>query len=366
MSGGTLARLQTHRIRRALKDRAQRTDQSSVEPLVAVPSAQFEEETPTEILTSTIQDLARVPKLVQIEAVVTSAARRMTGAAAAALVMREDETADYVAEDSFAPLLKDRQVPLDRDIAGWAIRNRARVAIRNVLADERVDHETYASTFVKSLAIVPIRAHDPVGALGVYWSSPHQPSESELSVLHALAAATSVALENLRLQRMPRVDELTGINNRRGFFEHANTCFDQAAAGDGECAIAVIDVDQLQRVNDEHGHDAGSQVLRDVATALLKVAREDDVIGRLDGDEFALFRPASTEPADDLHRDIALALESTGQESRGYHASSSAGVVALRASSCESLDALLACAGELVNARKRAQGGRLDRSRERA
>ena len=232
-------------------------------------------------------------------------------------------------------------------------------------ADERVDRETYASTFVTSLAIVPIRAREPIGAIGCYWSNSHQPGETELSLLHSLADATSVALENLRLSRLLRVDELTQINNRRGFFERANTCFDQAAAGDGECAVAVIDVDQLQRVNHDHGHDAGSQVLRDVAAALRRVAREGDVIGRLDGDEFALFRPSSTEPADDLHRDITEALAAADRDDRGYHASSSAGVVALRASSCESLDALLACAGELVNARKRAQGKRLTRSRDR-
>ena len=37
--------------------------------------------------------------------------------------MREDDTADYVAEDSLTPLLKDRRVPLDGDLAGWAIRD---------------------------------------------------------------------------------------------------------------------------------------------------------------------------------------------------------------------------------------------------
>jgi diguanylate cyclase (GGDEF)-like protein len=163
-----------------------------------------------------------------------------------------------------------------------------------------------------------------------------------------------------------QVDELTGINNRRGFFDRADASFDKAAAGDGECAVAVIDVDQLQQVNNDHGFDAGSEALRDVAAALRKVAREGDVIGRLDGDEFALFRPTSTEPADNLHHEISEALASTGTEDRAYRASSSAGVVALRASSCGSLEALLACAGELVNARKRVQGRRLTRSRERA
>jgi diguanylate cyclase (GGDEF)-like protein len=354
------------RSRPRLKEGGLQTDDKGVNPLTAVPSPELDDETPTEILISAIQDLARVPKLAEIEALVPSAARRMTDASAATVVMREGETADYVAEDSIAPLLKDSQLPLDRDIAGWAILHRAQVAIEDVFADERVDREPFAASFVKSLAIVPIRAHDPLGALCVYWAHAHRATEAELSLLHSLADATSVALDNLRLQRRLWVDELTGIANRRGFFERANTCFDQAATGDGECAIAVVDVDQLQRVNEDHGHDAGSQVLRDVATALRTVARDGDVIGRLDGDEFALFRPASTATADDLHREISEALVSAERQDRAYHASSSAGVVALRASSCESLDALLACAGELVNARKRAQGRRLTRSRDRA
>lgn len=337
-----------------------------MEPLVAVPSDQVTEESPTETLINTIQELARVPKIAEIEALVTSAARRMTRAAGATLVMRADDTADYVAEDSLTPLLKDRRVPLDDDLAGWAIRTRAQVVIADLLADQRVDRETYANTFVKSVAIVPIRAHEPIGAVGVYWSIRHQASEAEMSLLHSLADATSVALENVRLERQLRVDELTGLYNRRGFFERANDSFDAAAVGEGEYAAAVIDVDQLQRVNDDHGHGAGNEVLRDVANALREVARDSDVVGRLDGDEFALFRPTSTETADDLHREITVALESGGDPDRPYRASSSAGVVALRASSCESLDALLACASELVNARKRAQGRRLTRSRERA
>jgi diguanylate cyclase (GGDEF)-like protein len=337
-----------------------------VEQLAAVPPAPTEAENPTEVLIETIQELAGVPKLAEIEAIVPAAARRMTGAAAANLIMVDGDQVDYVAEDAITPLLKDRRLPLDGTIAGWAISERAPAVVDDVHADPRVDLHNYASTFVKSLAIVPIRAREPLGAVGCYWSNGHRPGEAELSLLHSLADATSVALENLRLSRMLRVDELTGISNRRGFFERANTCFNRAAAGDGECAVAVVDVDQLQRINADHGHDAGSAVLRDVAGALRAVAREDDVIGRLDGDEFALFRPSSTGPADDLHRDITEALASADRDDRDYHASSSAGVVALRASSCESLDALLACAGELVNARKRAQGKRLTRSRERA
>ena len=333
---------------------------------MAVPSGSFESESPAEVLIDVIQELARVPKLPEIETIVPAAARRVTGADAATLIMLEGDVCDYVAESSVAPLLKDAQLPVRSDIAGRAMRDRAPLTVMDVSTDPRVDHETYADTFVRSLAIVPIRTREPIGAIGCYWRDNHVPTETELALLHSLADATSVALENLRLSRLLRVDELTQINNRRGFFERANSCFDQAAAGDGECAVAVVDVDQLERINHDHGQDAGSEILREVAAALRTVARDGDVIGRLDGDEFAFFRPASSAPADDLHREISDALAAADRPDRPYHASSSAGVVALRASSCESLDALLACAGELVNARKRAQGRRLTRSGERA
>ena len=175
------------------------------------------EESPTETLIDAIQELARVPKLAEIETLVTSAARRMTRAAGATLIMLEDDTADYVAEDSLAPLLKDRQRAARRRPRRLGDpRPRAQVVIADVLADQRVDRETYAQTFVKSVAIVPIRAHDPIGAVGVYWSIRHQASETELSLLHSLADATSVALENLRLERLLRVDELTGLTTGAG------------------------------------------------------------------------------------------------------------------------------------------------------
>ena len=255
---------------------------------------------------------------------------------------------------------------MDSDIAGRAMRDRAPLTVRTcppTRASITRPTPTPSSAASPSSRSAPATRSARSAATGGTTTCRPRPSSP---LLTRLADATSVALENLRLSRLLRVDELTQINNRRGFFERANSCFNQAAAGDGECAVAVIDVDQLERINHDHGKDAGSEILREVAAALRTVARDGDVIGRLDGDEFALFRPASTAPADDLHREISDALAAADRPDRPYHASSSAGVVALRASSCESLDALLACAGELVNARKRAQGRRLTRSRERA
>jgi response regulator RpfG family c-di-GMP phosphodiesterase len=76
--------------------------------------------------------------------------------------------------------------------------NRRPAVIEDIYADERIPHDAYRPTFVKSLAMVPIRTLDPVGAIGNYWATRHQPSEQEVELLQALADSTAVAIENVR------------------------------------------------------------------------------------------------------------------------------------------------------------------------
>ena len=69
----------------------------------------------------------------------------------------------------------------------------------DIYADDRIPQEAYGPTFVKSLAMVPIRRLDPVGAIGNYWADLHEPSEREVALLQALADSTAVALEHVRV-----------------------------------------------------------------------------------------------------------------------------------------------------------------------
>lgn len=109
----------------------------------------------------------------------------------------------------------------------------------DVLTDPRIPIEAYHPTFVKSLVMVPVRSSEPVGAIGNYWATPHQPSRDEVQLLQALADSTSIALENVQMYReledkvcertqelqqaleqirhLSLTDELTGLYNRRGF-----------------------------------------------------------------------------------------------------------------------------------------------------
>src|SRR5690606_28649281 len=66
-------------------------------------------------------------------------------------------------------------------------------------ADDRIPHDAYRPTFVKSMAMVPIRSSCPIGAIGNYWASPHMATQEEIDILQALADTTSVAIANARL-----------------------------------------------------------------------------------------------------------------------------------------------------------------------
>lgn len=83
-------------------------------------------------------------------------------------------------------------------------------------------------------------------------------------------------------------DFLTGLPNRRHFFELVRPLFAAMQREQTKLAVAMMDIDHFKSVNDQHGHDSGDQVLRSVAAAIRESLRATDVIGRLGGEEFAV------------------------------------------------------------------------------
>jgi len=155
-------------------------------------------ETQLRELVAVIQRLAEARDRAEVLAAVRAAARRLAGADGATFVLREGGDSFYADEDAIAPLWKGRRFPLERCVSGWAILHRQPVVIEDVYADPRVLVEAYRPTFVRSLAMVPIRAGEPLGAIGVYWARHHRAEPETLRLLETLADATAIALENLR------------------------------------------------------------------------------------------------------------------------------------------------------------------------
>jgi hypothetical protein len=150
-------------------------------------------------LVNAIQRLSLARSFQDIQRVVRTAARRLTGADGASFVVRDGETCCYVDEDAVSPLWKGQRFPMADCVSGWVMRHGRPAVIPDVFADDRVPHDVYRPTFVKSLAMVPIRALDPIGAIGIYWAHRHEPEPSAIAMLRALADSTAVAFENVRM-----------------------------------------------------------------------------------------------------------------------------------------------------------------------
>jgi diguanylate cyclase (GGDEF)-like protein len=106
-------------------------------------------------------------------------------------------------------------------------------------------------------------------------------------------ANTQMAILTRRLEELANTDTLTGLANRRCLFDRFADLWQLAARHGHPLSCVMFDVDRFKLTNDSFGHDAGDQVLREVADALRESARRPDLCGRLGGEEFVIICPAT-------------------------------------------------------------------------
>lgn len=150
-------------------------------------------------LVGVVQQLSMARDLRRVMEIVRRAARELTDADGATFVLADGDQCFYADEDAIEPLWKGKRFPMSVCVSGWVIRNRRAVVIPDIYDDPRVPTDAYRPTFVKSMAMVPIRTEAPLGAIGNYWASPTNPTPERVALLQALADTASVAVENVRL-----------------------------------------------------------------------------------------------------------------------------------------------------------------------
>ncbi|MHC1690087.1 MAG: PAS domain S-box protein [Bacteroidales bacterium] len=180
-----------------------------------------------QLLVEAIQELSISTSMENIMATVRTSARKLVNADGSTFILRDGDSCFYADEDTVSPLWKGQRFQLTNCISGWAMLNKQPVIIEDIYADERVPIEAYKSTFVKSLAIAPIRLNDPLGAIGAYWGSNYLPSEIEIKLLNTLADAAAKAVENVQLidgleqKIIERTSQLQSVNKELETFTYS-------------------------------------------------------------------------------------------------------------------------------------------------
>jgi diguanylate cyclase (GGDEF)-like protein len=120
-------------------------------------------------------------------------------------------------------------------------------------------------------------------------------TEEEIELAESLVAQAASAIENAHLysevQRLAIIDELTGLYNRRGFFEIGEREWERANRLDRPLAALFLDIDHFKQFNDTYSYAVGDQVLRLLAECLRENLRKVDIAGRYGGEEFVVLLP---------------------------------------------------------------------------
>ncbi|MEW5848212.1 MAG: sensor domain-containing diguanylate cyclase [Myxococcota bacterium] len=175
---------------------------------------------------------------------------------------------------------------LGQGLVGWVAQHGQPLRSGDAQAEPRFHHRPDLKDPLGSFVGVPMMAGRVcLGVLSaVHGERDHFTAHHE-ALLELLAAICSPHVEIARLARLAQVDPLTGALNRRGLdlvFPDTRT---------GPTSVVLVDVDHFKRINDQHGHAVGDEVLRRVAHLLSTVLRAGDSVARWGGEEFLLVLP---------------------------------------------------------------------------
>ena len=113
--------------------------------------------------------------------------------------------------------------------------------------------------------------------------------EAELSERESIELVLRESEE--KLQRLANIDGLTGLKNRRHFFELAESEFERVLRYRLPLSIAIFDIDNFKSINDQFGHAVGDRILSEISKLCLEDSRNNDILARYGGEEFIILFP---------------------------------------------------------------------------
>jgi diguanylate cyclase (GGDEF)-like protein len=131
------------------------------------------------------------------------------------------------------------------------------------------------------------------------WLGPAVGAEPQAA--QAIAQDALVVQKIRELEKLATEDDLTGLKNRRYIWEFGRQIIARAKKTSGRVTLLIFDIDDFKHYNDQYGHPAGDDILKQAAALIQRCCRRHDVVGRIGGDEFAVvFWDDPRRPADSI------------------------------------------------------------------
>ena len=236
-----------------------------------------------------------------------------------------------------------------------------KISIYDLYCNDHIGDDRY------SMAALPIYSNDELYGYILVDVNDQILDNSEMLVnqlsaayrmLHILARAQDImdqleasneALKrnNIILDSLSKIDQMTGVYNRRGFWEAAEACIQNGSDDGVPLMVMYVDMDNLKIVNDRYGHDEGDFALQLIADTLSEIIDADHgVIGRLGGDEFACTVWTDSEPEEYKNAIREKFDEFNGSSDKPYYVTASVGIYKVPDGDKISLEEALAFADE--------------------
>jgi diguanylate cyclase (GGDEF)-like protein len=235
---------------------------------------------------------------------------------------------------------------------------------RNIIPDEMLD-DSRASNWI----MMPVFFNsEHFGYIVLEHAAGHPPFMYEELRTHIGSSIKSASMmDELKIQSM--MDELTGVQNRRGFMSRGKKLLEGARTAGKKTLVFYVDLDKLKTINDTFGHEEGDAAIAGAANILKRTFRRNDVIGRIGGDEFCviLAMDNANEPRDAIMKRLQNNIEQINNDlGKEYKVSLTVGTSIFEPDHNKSLDEILKEADDRLLEKKRARKAAERKSLERS
>jgi len=186
-----------------------------------------------------------------------------------------------------------KSVRTDYGVVGWCFTHGQGVVIQDVKKDSRFAEFNPRARKLRSLACQPlIFRGERLGVLCLDSEKPKSFDDNTFAFLESVVPLISVAVSNSMHYSIAKeeslTDNLTNLNNHRGFIESFHDLLDIAYCKDIPLTLILFDIDFFKKVNDTYGHLVGNIVLTELAMLLTQFFRGSDLVARYGGEEFVV------------------------------------------------------------------------------